>query len=122
MITARYLVDRSLAVRTLCNARVHIMDEELCTARNLASSFVHRITTLEAGLKATRADSPALTTAPWPSDSVFTSRSGAPLQRLRFTDADVLLDHIVLFLDLGGAKLLDLLQRVVLFTPLLHAG
>ena len=79
------------------------------------------ISALEACLKATYANSSALTDATWASDSTLTARSCAPLELVRFSNSDIFFDHIVLFLNFCRAKLLDLVDRVLLLAPLLHA-
>ena len=97
------------------------MKQEACLARNLASCFVIRVSALEACFKATGANSSALTDATRASDSALTARSCAPLELVRFSNSYIFFDHVVLLLNFRRAKLLDLIDRVLLLASLLHA-
>ena len=100
MIATCSFINWTLAIRALCDARVYVVKQETCLSRNLASCFVIGVSTLEACLKATGADSSPLTNATWPSDCTLTAWSSAPFELVRFSNSDIFLYHVVLLLNL----------------------
>ena len=113
--------NRTLAIRALANARIYIVKQEACLARNFAGCFVIRVSALETSLKATCADSSTLTDATWASHSALTAWSCAPLEFVWFSYSDILLNHVVLLLNFCWAKLLYFIDRVLFLASLLHA-
>ena len=83
---------------------------------------MHWVTTLEACLEATLADSSSLTRASRSSYRVLTVGSRTSLELVRLTNAHILMDHVVGFWDFSGTELLDLIHRILFFAVLLHAG
>ena len=82
MIAPTDLVDRRFAVGTFCNARVHVVHNDLGVSADLAGGLVVRVAAFPARLEAARADGFALAAAAWPSDRVLAARACAPLERL----------------------------------------
>ena len=122
VIAAWYFVDWWATMRALCNARIYIVHHKPSFSWNLAGSLMVRISTLEASRETAWTDGSTLAAAARPTNYILAAGSCAPLKRLWFADAHILLNDVVLLLNLGRAESLNLLQRVVLLAPLLHAG
>ena len=80
MVAPTDLVDRGFAIGTFRYSRVDVVHEKSCLSRDLAGCLMHRVTALEARLKATYANGSSIAAAARASDGVFAAGSCAPLQ------------------------------------------